>query len=77
MANWRLNGISADHRWAFDGKSIYFTSADVTAEVWVTSVNGGEETAVLRKALGMPLALGRDDLHYLSNTGSNRARLAI
>jgi hypothetical protein len=42
----------------FDGKSIYFTSADVLAEVWVIFVNGGEETAVLRKVLGHASRLG-------------------
>ena len=48
----------------FDSKSIYFTSAGVPAEVWSTSVNGGEETLVLSKVMGhASIALSRDGLY--------------
>lgn len=60
----------------FDRKSIYYTSANSPAEVWVTSANGGEESPVLHNVLGhASIALGRDGLYYLSGTGTSRAEL--
>jgi hypothetical protein len=52
----------------FDGKSIYCTSADIPAEVWVTSVNRGDERLVLPKAGYSSMALARDGLYYLSSS---------
>jgi Tol biopolymer transport system component/DNA-binding winged helix-turn-helix (wHTH) protein len=61
---------------AFDEKSIYYTTADIPAEVWLTSVNGGEETPVLRNVLGhASIAMSRDGLYYLSNASASRVRL--
>jgi Tol biopolymer transport system component/DNA-binding winged helix-turn-helix (wHTH) protein len=70
----RHGALYADE--SFDEKSIYFTTDDVPAEVWKTTVNGGEETAVLRKAVGhAAIASGPDGLYYFSTVGSGGAQL--
>ncbi|MEP6716748.1 MAG: hypothetical protein ABJC09_14345, partial [Terriglobia bacterium] len=58
------------------GKSIYFTTADIPAEVWQTTVNGGEESAVIGKAVGhAALAAGPDGLYYFSTASNTGAQL--
>lgn len=70
----RRGAMYADE--SFDGKSIYFTTDDVPAEVWQTTVNGGEETPMLRKAVGhAAIASGRDGLYYFSSIGNAGAQL--
>jgi Tol biopolymer transport system component len=61
---------------SFDGKSIYFTTDDIPAEVWQTSANGGEETVLLRKATGhASIAPSPDGLYYFSSAGNRGAQL--
>lgn len=60
----------------FDGKSIYYTSADAPADIWATSSNGGDEVRVIRQVVGFPtIAMAKDGLYYLSRLSAGGAQL--
>lgn len=70
----RMGGLYAVE--TFDGRAIYYTSPELAPEVWTTSANGGEETAVIKNAAGYStIAMARDGLYYLSSMTARGAQL--
>jgi Tol biopolymer transport system component/DNA-binding winged helix-turn-helix (wHTH) protein len=62
----------------FDSKSLYYISPEAPAQLWTTSVNGGDEIQVLPEIVGFSaIAMAREGLFYLSKRTASEAQLAL